>query len=256
MSNQATTAKPPFIARMIRLLAVPIIIGWLVIAYVLSAVVPPLEQVEKEHSVSLIPNDAPSFEAIQRMGVNFGEATSNSVAIIVLEGDQPLGDEAHRYYNDLVRQLKADPAHVQHVQDFWGIRSPQAQRKAPTTRLCTSRWGWRVTWAKHCRTSPWKQSGASSTGVRHPRASKPMSPGPAAIVADLSASGNRTVLLVTGPEPRGHPGDAPVLLPLDLHGGDPASPGGNPITGGARGRRAPRRSGLHRPVHLCRQSFW
>ncbi|MCP3812253.1 MMPL family transporter, partial [Mycobacteriaceae bacterium Msp059] len=41
-------------------------------------------------------------------------------AIIVLEGEQPLGDEAHRYYDDLIRQLKADPAHVQHVQDFWG----------------------------------------------------------------------------------------------------------------------------------------
>ncbi|SUA04333.1 membrane protein MmpL [Mycolicibacterium fortuitum] len=119
-TSPVTGTKPPFIARMIRVLAIPIIIGWLVIAYVLSAIVPPLEQVEKEHSVSLIPNDAPSFEAVQRMGRNFNEATSNSAAIIVLEGEQPLGDEAHRYYNDLVRQLKADPAHVQHVQDFWG----------------------------------------------------------------------------------------------------------------------------------------
>ena len=59
MNSQQTSNGPPFMARMIRRLAAPIILGWLVIAFVLGAVVPPLEQVEKEHSVSMIPNDAP-----------------------------------------------------------------------------------------------------------------------------------------------------------------------------------------------------
>ena len=45
---------------------------------------------------------------------------SGSVAMIVLEGQQPLGDDAHKYYDRLIRQLKDDPKHVQHVQDFWG----------------------------------------------------------------------------------------------------------------------------------------
>ena len=40
--------------------------------------------------------------------------------MIVLEGDQPLGDAAHRYYAGLIDKLKADTKHVEHVQDFWG----------------------------------------------------------------------------------------------------------------------------------------
>ncbi|QRY46289.1 RND family transporter [Mycolicibacterium boenickei] len=198
MSNQATTAKPPFIARMIRLLAVPIIIGWLVIAYVLSAVVPPLEQVEKEHSVSLIPNDAPSFEAIQRMGVNFGEATSNSVAIIVLESDQPLGDEAHRYYNDLVRQLKADPAHVQHVQDFWGDPLTAGAAESADNKAVYVQMGLAGDLGQALSNESLEAVRGIVDRSSPPPGVKAYVTGPAAIVADLSASGNRTVLLVTG----------------------------------------------------------
>ena len=40
--------------------------------------------------------------------------------MVVLEGDQPLGDDAHRYYDHLIEKLEADTAHVQHVADFWG----------------------------------------------------------------------------------------------------------------------------------------
>src|ERR1700751_5900370 len=42
--------------------------------------------------------------------------------MIVLEGQQPLGDDAHTYYAGLVRQLRDDPKHVEHVQDLWGDR--------------------------------------------------------------------------------------------------------------------------------------
>ena len=40
--------------------------------------------------------------------------------MIVLEGDGPLGDEAHAFYDEMVDKLKADTTHVEHVQDFWG----------------------------------------------------------------------------------------------------------------------------------------
>ena len=39
--------------------------------------------------------------------------------MIVLEGQQPLGDDAHQYYDRLIRQLKDDPKHVQHIDNFW-----------------------------------------------------------------------------------------------------------------------------------------
>ena len=98
----------------------PIILAWLAIAVIVSIGVPSLEQVEKEHSVSLSPDDAPSFKAMKRMGEDFKESNSDSVAMIVLEGQQPLGDDAHKYYDRLIRQLEDDPKHVQHIQNFWG----------------------------------------------------------------------------------------------------------------------------------------
>ncbi|WP_029107708.1 RND family transporter [Mycobacterium sp. URHD0025] len=120
MSNRQTSDRPPLIARAIYRLSVPIILGWLAITAVVTFAVPSLEQVGRESSVSLVPRDAPSFKAMQRMGDVFGESDSDSVAMIVLEGEQPLGEDAHRYYDELIRQLRADTTHVQHVQDYWG----------------------------------------------------------------------------------------------------------------------------------------
>jgi putative drug exporter of the RND superfamily len=120
MSEPQAHNRPPLIARMIYRLSVPIILGWLVLIAVLTFAVPSLEQVGRESAVSLVPKDAPSFQAMQRMGEVFQESDSDSVAMIVLEGDKPLGEDAHRYYDDLVRQLRADTKHVQHVQDYWG----------------------------------------------------------------------------------------------------------------------------------------
>ena len=94
--------------------------AWLAITVMMNIGVPPLEQVVKEHSVSLSPIDAPSFKAMMRMGEDFRESNSDSVAMIVLEGQQPLGDDAHRYYDRLIRQLADDPKHVQHIQNFFG----------------------------------------------------------------------------------------------------------------------------------------
>ncbi|OMB77424.1 MMPL/RND family transporter [Mycolicibacterium conceptionense] len=198
MTSRPLPTRPPRVARVIRSLAVPIILLWLVIAYVLGAFVPPLEQVEKEHSVSFIPTDAPSFEAVRRMGNSFGESKSNSVAMIVIEGQQPLGDETHRYYNELIRQLKADTAHVQHVQDFWGDpltagAAQSADNKAVYVQMSLS------------GDLGQPLSDESLQAVRDIVNRTPAPPGvqayvtgPAAIVADLSESGNRTVLLVTG----------------------------------------------------------
>jgi len=81
--------------------------------------VPSLEHVAKEHAVSLNANDASSVKAMARIGKAFKESDSDSMAMIVLEGDQPLGPDAHQYYDALVSQLRADTKHVQHIQDFW-----------------------------------------------------------------------------------------------------------------------------------------
>ena len=64
--------------------------------------------------------DSPSIQAMRHIGKVFGEFDSDSAAMIVLEGDQPLGADAHHFYDDPGPELQQDTKHVQHVQDFWG----------------------------------------------------------------------------------------------------------------------------------------
>ncbi|GAT12936.1 MMPL family transporter [Mycolicibacterium novocastrense] len=104
----------------IRRLSVPIILGWLAIIAILNITVPQLEVVGQQQSVSMSSEDAPSMIAMKRIGKVFEEFNSDSSAMIVLEGEQPLGDEARRFYGEIVDKLEADTQHVEHVQDFWG----------------------------------------------------------------------------------------------------------------------------------------
>jgi putative drug exporter of the RND superfamily len=50
----------------------------------------------------------------------FHEFDSDSAAMIVLEGDQPLGADAHHYYDGLIQKFSEDTKHVEHIQNFWG----------------------------------------------------------------------------------------------------------------------------------------
>jgi RND superfamily putative drug exporter len=108
------------LAKWIRRLAVPLILGWIALVVVLNTTVPQLEVVGQLRSVSMSPSEAPSVIAMKRVGEVFEEFKSDSAVMIVLEGDQPLGEDAHRYYDELVDRLEADTKHVEHVQDFWG----------------------------------------------------------------------------------------------------------------------------------------
>lgn len=118
MSNAA--GSKGLIPRLILRFSVPIAAFWLGLAVVTNVFVPQLEKVAEAHNVSLSPQDAPALLASKRIGKVFQQFDSDSAAMIVLEGDQPLGAEAHHYYDGLIRSLSADTAHVQHIQDFWG----------------------------------------------------------------------------------------------------------------------------------------
>jgi RND superfamily putative drug exporter len=119
------------VAQTIRWLSVPIVLFWLAVAAITNVVVPQLEVVGQAHNVALSPADAPSLEALKRIGKVFGEFDSDSAAMIVLEGDQPLGADAHRYYDTLVQRMSADHKHVQHIQDFWGDPLTAAGSQSP-----------------------------------------------------------------------------------------------------------------------------
>jgi putative drug exporter of the RND superfamily len=100
------------IPKWIRRLAVPIIVGWIAIIAVLNVSVPQLEEVGKMQAVSMSPKEAPAVAAMMRIGKVFDEFDSDSSAMIVLEGDAPLGEDAHRFYDDMIAKLRADTKRV------------------------------------------------------------------------------------------------------------------------------------------------
>jgi RND superfamily putative drug exporter len=110
------------VARTIRRFSLFVILAWVALTLLVTFAVPSLERVGQQHSVSMSPKDAPAAQAMRRMGKDFKESDSDSFAMVVLEGQQPLGDDAHKYYAELVRELRDDRKHVEHVQDLWGNR--------------------------------------------------------------------------------------------------------------------------------------
>lgn len=106
--------------RFTRRFAVPIVLAWLLVTVVLNVAVPQIETVARNHAVTMSPQDAPAMIAARNIGATFQESDSDSIAMIVLEGDGELGTPARQYYDTLVRALRADTEHVQHVHDDWG----------------------------------------------------------------------------------------------------------------------------------------
>ncbi len=122
-------AKRPFVAKAVRVLAIPIIVFWALLAVTTNTFVPQVEKVAEELAGPMIPHYAPSQRAMLRIGEKFHESTSTSLTMLVFEADRPLGDVDHQYYDDLMHRLKQDTRHVQYVMDLWGkpITSAGAQ---------------------------------------------------------------------------------------------------------------------------------
>ena len=197
MSNHQLHDSRPLVAQSIRRLAVPIVLGWLAITVFVSIGIPSLEQVERERAVSLTPGDAPSFAAADHMVKDFKEANSETALMVVLEGQQPLAEAAHRYYNRLITQFEGDAKHVQHIQNFWGDpltagAAQSADGKAAYVQLDL---------VGHLGSA---QANQSAEAVRDivartppPPGIEPFVTGSAAIASDMGRSGEKTVLLVT-----------------------------------------------------------
>ncbi|BBZ39193.1 MMPL/RND family transporter [Mycobacterium conspicuum] len=189
--------QPPFIARTIRRLSIPIILGWVALTLAVTFLVPPLERVGEEHSVPLAPQDAPSVQAMVGMGKAFQESDSDSFAMIVLEGQQELGEDARTYYRKLVRALRNDPRHVEHVQDLWGDRVTAAGVQSPDGKATYVQ----LNLAGNQGTTLAQES---VTAVRQIIKQTPPPPGvkvyltgPAALIPDMVRSGNDSLLKMT-----------------------------------------------------------
>ncbi len=116
----ADRVKRPFIPRMVRIFAIPIIAFWALLAVSTNTFMPQVERVAEELAGPVVPHYAPSQRSLLAIGAKFHESNSTSLAMIVLEANRPLGDMDHQYYDDLMRRFKQDPKHVQYVMDLWG----------------------------------------------------------------------------------------------------------------------------------------
>ncbi|MBU9763045.1 RND family transporter [Mycobacterium sp. TNTM28] len=197
MSTHQLPPTQPLAARIIRRFSPLVILAWLGIMFALGAFIPPLEQVGKEHAVSLNPTDAPSYQAGVRINEAFDQSDAGSIVMVVLEGQDKLADEAHRYYDNLISQFKADSTHVAHIQDFWGDpmtagAAQSADGKAAYVQLDLAG-------------SPGQTLGNESVeAVQHIVGSTPAPDGvqayvtgPAAVATDMGNSGDRTVIVTT-----------------------------------------------------------
>ncbi|MBU3749548.1 MAG: MMPL family transporter [Mycobacterium sp.] len=195
MSSRQDT--PSAVPRLIRRLAVPIAIFWLALAAASNALIPPLEEVGRIHNVSASSPDAPSLIAAKRVGQVFGEYDTDSLVTLVIEGDQPLGADAHRFGDALVAAMRADTEHVQHVQYFWGdpltaAGSQSSDGKAALIQVYLA------------GDSGGSQANESVAAVRDIVAQTPSPPGvkayvsgPAALFADEFAVGDKSHIKVT-----------------------------------------------------------
>jgi putative drug exporter of the RND superfamily len=116
--------------------------------------------------------------------------------MVVLEGQDKLGDSAHVFYNQIVTKLHADRGHVENVQDFWSDPLTAAGSQSPDGKAAYVQ----VFLVGAQGTGPSKQSVAA---VRHIVASVPSPPGVKAYVAgntvlnaDVSVAGHKSLQLM------------------------------------------------------------
>jgi RND superfamily putative drug exporter len=191
-------AKRPHLAHVIRWLSLPIIVGWLALAVYTNTAVPQIEVVGQEQSVPMAAADAPSTIAMNRIGKVFDEFNSNTAVMIVLEGDQPLGDEAHRYYDELIQKLNADTIHVQHVQDFWSDPltaggSQSADGKAAYVQVYLA-----GNMGETLANESVDAAKKIVESVPAPPGVKTYVTGPSALIADTHIAGDRSLRTITG----------------------------------------------------------
>ncbi len=192
--------EPTAVARWIRRLALPIILGWLLVMVALNSVAPQLEVVAAQNAVSMSPSNAPSMQAMADMGRLFEESDSDSMVMIVLKSDHPLGDDAYAYYTDLVDRLEADTDHVRNVQDMWGDPLTEASAESSDGRAVYVQ----LNLAGNMGETKSNESVAAVRAIVDASSPPPgvevHVTGPAALTADMNIAGERSmaiILLVT-----------------------------------------------------------
>ncbi|WP_238412762.1 MMPL family transporter [Saccharothrix deserti] len=117
MTGRAARAVGKFVRRF-RLVS---LLAWIAFAAGVNVAVPQLETVIAGSTTPVVPESAPSFQALLTMDKAFGGAGAKSVAFVVLVNENGLSQADQDYYGNLVGTLRADHTHVAGVQDFVSV---------------------------------------------------------------------------------------------------------------------------------------
>ncbi|MGH3639813.1 MAG: hypothetical protein ACRDUX_12390, partial [Mycobacterium sp.] len=79
----AHQAKRPFVARTVRVLSVPIVVFWALLAVSTNTFIPQVERVAEELAGPMVPTYAPSQSGMLHIGEKFEESTSTSLTMVV-----------------------------------------------------------------------------------------------------------------------------------------------------------------------------
>ncbi len=106
---------------MVRVLAIPIIFFWGLLAVSTNAFMPQVERVAEQLAGPMVPHYAPSQRALLHIGEKFHESNSTNLTMVVFEAKgRKLDERDHQYYDELMRRFEHDTRHVQYVMDLWG----------------------------------------------------------------------------------------------------------------------------------------
>ena len=126
----------------------------------------------------------------------FEEFDSNSSAMIVLEGQQPLGDEAHEFYDEMINKLEADTKHVEHVQDFWSDPLTASGSQSNDGKAAYVQVYLRGNQGETLANESVEAVQQIIDGLQPPDGVKAYVTGPAALAADQHIAGDRSMQLI------------------------------------------------------------
>ena len=116
--------------------------------------------------------------------------------MIVLEGDKPLGADAHAFYDEMVKKLEADTKHVEHVQDFWSDPLTAAGSQSNDGKAAYVQVYLRGNQGEALANESVEAVQKIVDGLHPPDGLKAYVTGPAALAADQHIAGDRSMQLI------------------------------------------------------------
>ncbi|MBX9640229.1 MAG: MMPL family transporter, partial [Mycobacteriaceae bacterium] len=102
-----------------RLARILIVVGWIAVALVANVTLALTHPAAGDTRSALPAHDAPAAAANNRLAQAFPGTGTDAIAYLVLDGRDQAGDADRQYYEDAIRALRADTAHVGSVLDWW-----------------------------------------------------------------------------------------------------------------------------------------